>query len=178
MLRRLPVRAARKAFLRPSLSTWWSSAEHAGLRQFWAGLGRSHQGVGAVSTSFQPFFCGRGWMWVGCYCIIKQMVFEGFLFYFCVFFIPKIIGLDVLRLFWFTLSIHIKTPNSPDVTRFSSHYPILQHGPSISAAAIPQVKELHPCHNLRALHVRWVRRLGQAWATNWNFKNILSSKNH
>ena len=30
--------------------------EHAALRQFWAGLGRSHQGVGAVSTSFEQFF--------------------------------------------------------------------------------------------------------------------------
>ena len=88
----------------------------------------------------------------------------------------------------------------PDVTRFSRRYPILQHGPWISAAAaMLQVKELHPCHNFRALHVRWVRRLGQTWARwatqlpkgwmlfperhkgwlshwNWNFKNIPSSK--
>ena len=105
---------------------------------------------------------------VGWYCIIKQMVFEGFLFfYFCVcFFIPKIIGLDVLRLF---LIYCIDSYQNTKPTR----YQILQTLPDSSAwqqpisaaAAILQVKELRPCHTLRALHVRWVRRLGQAWAT-------------
>ena len=50
------MRAARRGLPSTLLVHLVVLGVHAGLRQFWAGLGRSHQGVGAVSTSFQPFF--------------------------------------------------------------------------------------------------------------------------
>ena len=140
------------------------------------------------------------------YIIKQQMVLERFLFFLRILFGTKMrwswclwsrMDGDVSMLISFSIYKFISKPDPPEVTRCSRRYPILQHRSiDLSSCHLFRWREFHPCHSLRALHVRWVRRLGQRWATKrmqlseismqiperckshwkWIFKNFQSSK--